>query len=97
MSGPKALEPDSYDRFTCAVCMELSQPLLNPNPSPVEENSAEAQRVAGMAAKRAAKRAAENDTRIVECSGCGVRVHRECYGVPEGVGGLGSGERRVVV
>lgn len=30
---------------------------------------------------------------VVECSACKVRVHRECYGVPEGVGAVGAGKR----
>lgn len=36
----------------------------------------------------------EVDPTIAECSKCGVRVHRECYGVPEGLGAPGAGERK---
>lgn len=32
------------------------------------------------------------DATIAECAKCGVRVHRECYGVPQGLGAPGAGE-----
>ncbi|CAN0543954.1 unnamed protein product, partial [Ectocarpus sp. 12 AP-2014] len=36
--------------------------------------------------------AATEEEDLVQCAKCGVRVHRKCYGVPEGVGGPGAGK-----
>ena len=84
VSGPRALDPDSYDRFSCAVCMELATPMLLSNPRLVVEDAGGA---------KAAVQEARSLSGLVECTACKVRVHRECYGVPEGVGALGAGEK----
>ncbi|CAM9790587.1 unnamed protein product, partial [Laminaria digitata] len=84
VSGPRALDPDSYDRYSCAVCMQLAKPML------LAHAAGAAEAAAGGAAEAAlAARVREG---VVECSACKVRVHRECYGVPEGVGAVGAGE-----
>lgn len=71
MSGPKPLEKDRYDKYACAVCLELRAPVL------MSEVGAQ---------EREEQLKAEGGT-IVQCATCGVQVHRACYGIADDVGG----------
>lgn len=109
VSGPRPLDPDSYDRIACAVCMKIAAPvLLGPAAAATagastaatpaaaagtEGGGAGAAAGGGETAGGAAAAAVEED--LVQCAKCGVRVHRKCYGVPEGVGGPGAGGRMI--
>ena len=105
VSGPRPLEPDLYDRFACAVCMKIAAPvLLGPaaaaaaaagtagtTPAAEGNGAAGGEEAGGKEAGGGA--AAAPDPDVAQCAKCGVRVHRECYGVPEGLGAPGAGER----
>lgn len=110
VSGPRPLDPDSYDRIACAVCMKIATPVLlgpgaaaaagatastaaaPPAATKTEGGGGEAAG-GGEAGGAAAAAAVEED--LVQCAKCGVRVHRKCYGVPEGVGAPGAGGRMI--
>ena len=89
LSKPRALQADKYDRFACAVCMKSRQPLLGFR----KEAETGGDSGGGAAGSEAAVGAppAELGPNLVQCSACGVRVHRKCYGVPEDVGRPGAG------
>lgn len=103
VSGPRPLDPDLYDRFACAVCMKIAAPVLlgpaaagtgaPPPAAAAEGNGAGAgggEEAGGKEAGGGA--AAAPDADLAQCAKCGVRVHRQCYGVPEGLGAPGGGE-----
>lgn len=96
VSGPRPLDPDRYERFSCAVCMKIAAPLLLGPVGAGAESTTEGTEAGGAEAtgKEAGggAAAAAVDASIAECAKCGVRVHRECYGVPEGLGAPGAGE-----
>lgn len=110
VSGPRPLDPDEYDRFECAVCMKIAAPvLLGPAAAGAYAGGAPEAGGAAAAGKEASggeeaggkeagggpAAAPAPDPDLAECAKCGVRVHRECYGVPEGLGAPGAvGERR---
>lgn len=71
MSGPKPLDEDRYDKYACAVCLELRAPVL----------------MSDTAAKEREEQLEAEKDKMVQCATCGVRVHRVCYGVADGVGG----------
>lgn len=88
LSKPRALQPDKYERFECAVCMKSRLPMLGRCRRNTDE-SADAS--ADMGAGEADAPPEELEPGVVECSGCGVRVHRDCYGVPEDISRPGTG------
>lgn len=94
LSKPRALQPDKYERFECAVCMKSRLPMLGRCRKNTDESAgASADTGSGVIAGTGEADAppAELEPDVVECSGCGVRVHRGCYGVPEDIGRPGTG------
>lgn len=104
VSGPRPLDPDRYDNFSCAVCMKIAAPVLlgrgaaGAGAGAAGSAGSTELTVAGGKEAAAGKEAGGGAVAVVnptiaECSKCGVRVHRECYGVPEGLGAPGAGEK----
>lgn len=98
LSKPRALQPDKYERFECAVCMKSLLPMLGRSQKNTDVSagaSADTGSGSGVITDVGAGEAdappATSKPDVVKCSGCGVRVHRECYGVPEDVGRPGTG------